>query len=87
VTANVLPRLSSALQDACLSQNYHLALEYHDQLLPVHQALFEEPSPSGVKFAMSCLGLCDDEVRLPILGVSEHLQPKIRQCIDNVSMK
>lgn len=84
VTANVLPRLSSALQDACLSQDYSRALEYHDQLLPVHLALFEEPNPSGVKFAMSCLGLCDDEVRLPILGVSEHLKSKIRQCIDEI---
>ncbi|MBV1920541.1 MAG: 4-hydroxy-tetrahydrodipicolinate synthase [Pseudomonadales bacterium] len=84
VTANVFPQLISALQGACLSQDYHRALEYHDQLVPVHQALFEEPSPSGVKFAMSCLGLCDDEVRLPIVGASKDLQLTIRQCIDEI---
>ncbi len=83
VTANVFPQLSTALQKACLSHDYQRALAYHDQLIPVHQALFEEPSPSGVKFAMSYLGLCDDEVRLPILGVSTHLQSVIRQCIDD----
>ena len=84
VTANVFPRLSAALQDACLSQDYQRALEYHDQLTPVHQALFEEPSPSGVKFAMSYLGLCDDEVRLPILSVNTDSKSVIRQCIDAV---
>ena len=84
VTANVFPRLISALQDACLSRDYHRALQYHDQLMPVHQALFEEPSPSGVKFAVSYLGLCDDEVRLPIVGVSTGLQSTIRRCIDEI---
>jgi len=83
VTANVFPQLSAALQKACQSHDYQRALAYHDQLIPVHQALFEEPSPSGVKFAMSYLGLCDDEVRLPILRVSTHLQSVIRQCIND----
>ena len=84
VTANVFPQLSAALQGACLSQEYQRALAYHDQLTPVHQALFEEPNPSGVKFAMSYLGLCDDDVRLPILSANTHSKSIIRQCIDAV---
>lgn len=85
VTANVLPQLSSALQVACMSHDYQRALAYHDQLTPIHQALFEEPNPSGVKFAMSCLRLCESDVRLPILSVSTRLQLIIKQCLDEIS--
>ena len=85
VTANVLPQLNSALQVACLSHDYQRALAYHDQLISVHQALFEEPSPSGVKFAMSYLGLCDNEVRLPILSANTHSQSMIMRCLDAIS--
>ena len=71
VTANVAPALSSALQNACLAGDYAKALEIQDRLMPLHQAIFAEPGLCGVKYAMSRLGLCENEVRLPLLPVSE----------------
>ena len=57
VTGNVAPKLCSALQNACLTGDYAMALELQDQLMPLHKAIFTEPGLVGVKFAMSELGL------------------------------
>jgi len=70
VTANVTPKLCLQMHSACRSGDYALALKLHEKLVPLHSALFSEPSPSGVKYALSLLGLCTDEVRLPIVPVS-----------------
>ncbi len=70
VTANVAPRLCSDFQNACLSGDYQEALRLHDLLIPLHKAIFMEPSPAPAKFAGSLLGLCTDRVRLPILPLS-----------------
>ena len=72
VTANVAPALSSALQNACLAGDYAKALEIQDRLMPLHQAIFAEPGLCGVKYAMSLLGLCSDEVRSPLTGLSDE---------------
>ncbi len=66
VTANVAPRLSSQLQEACLAGDYATALTLQDRLMPLHKAIFTEPGLCGAKYAMSRLGLCSDEVRLPL---------------------
>src|SRR6056297_436161 len=71
VTANVAPRLSSQLQEACLAGDYAKALEIQDKLMPLHQAIFTEPGLCGVKYAMSRLGLCSDEVRLPLTTLTD----------------
>ena len=39
--------------------------------MPLHQALFVEPNPTGVKYALSVLGRMSDDVRLPLVKVSE----------------
>ena len=48
VSANVAPKLLSEFQEACLSGDYKLALSYQDRLMPLHQALFIEPNPTGL---------------------------------------
>ena len=70
VTANVAPKLVSQVQAATLAGDYATALELQDRLMPLHQAIFTEPGLVGVKYAMSCLGLCSDEVRLPLTGLT-----------------
>ncbi|WP_323765965.1 4-hydroxy-tetrahydrodipicolinate synthase [Marinovum sp.] len=77
VTANVAPALSSALQLACLGGDYAKALEIQDRLMPLHQAIFAEPGLCGAKYAMSRLGLCEDEVRLPLMPVTEPTRARI----------
>ncbi len=70
VTANVAPRLCSELQNACTDQNFQLAREIQLKLMPLHQALFIEPSPAGVKYASSLLGLNNAYCRLPIVELA-----------------
>ena len=71
VTANVAPKLLSQMQAACLAGDYATALDIQDQLMPLHKAVFTEPGLVGVKYAMSQLGLCSEEVRLPLTALSD----------------
>lgn len=71
VTANVAPALLSKMQAACRAGDYATALEIQDRLMPLHQAIFTEPGLVGVKYAMSKLGLCSADVRLPHVGLTE----------------
>ncbi|MFD2738267.1 4-hydroxy-tetrahydrodipicolinate synthase [Sulfitobacter aestuarii] len=72
VTANVAPGLSAKLQAACAAGDYAQALEIQDRLMPLHKAIFAEPGLVGVKYAMSRLDLCSEEVRLPLTGLSDE---------------
>jgi len=71
VTANVAPKLVAQVQEATLAGDYATALELQDRLMPLHRAIFVEPGLVGVKYAMSRLGLCSEEVRLPLVGLSD----------------
>jgi len=71
VTANVAPKLCAEFQAATLAGDYAKALEYQDKLMPLHEAIFIEPGLVGAKYAMSKLGLCSEEVRLPLTGLSD----------------
>ena len=81
VTANVAPKLSAQLQAATLAGDYTKALELQDKLIPLHHAIFTEPGLVGAKYAMSLLGLCSDEVRLPLTPVSEKTKTLIKSAI------
>ncbi|MEP5633098.1 MAG: 4-hydroxy-tetrahydrodipicolinate synthase [Tateyamaria sp.] len=72
VTANVAPKLLSQMQEACLAGDFAKALEIQDKVMPLHKAIFTEPGLVGVKYAMSRVGLCSDEVRLPLTGLSDE---------------
>ena len=71
VTANVAPALCAEFQSACLAGDMPKALEIQDRLIPLHHALFLEASPAPVKFAAAELGLCSEELRLPLVPVTE----------------
>ena len=72
VTANVAPSRCSAMQTACLKGDFKEAKRIHDELTPLHAAMFNEPSPAGVKYAASLLGLCNEESRLPVMPLSQE---------------
>jgi 4-hydroxy-tetrahydrodipicolinate synthase len=82
VTANVGPRLCSAFQEACLRGDFGAALAMQDRLMPLHDALFCEPSPAPVKYAVSLLGFCSDAVRLPIVEASDTARARIRKAME-----
>jgi len=81
VTANAAPRLCAEFQDACIAGAYDRALLLQDRLAPLHDAMFCEASPAPVKFAVSLLGLCTDEVRLPIVAATEFARERVRDAM------
>ena len=81
VTSNVAPRQCVDMQEACLAGDFKRALKIQDQLTPLHAALFVEPNPSGPKAALAALGRMSDEVRLPMLPVSDAARAAIRKAM------
>jgi 4-hydroxy-tetrahydrodipicolinate synthase len=78
VTANVAPKLCSQFQQACMQGAFDAALKIQDKLLPLHDAMFYETSPAPVKYAASLLGLCTDELRLPMVEASEGARKTVK---------
>ena len=71
VTSNVAPALCSQFQTACQKGDYATALKLQDKLMPLHDAMFVEASPGPVKYAVSKLGLCLADTRLPLVPVTD----------------
>ncbi|WP_044007162.1 4-hydroxy-tetrahydrodipicolinate synthase [Jannaschia sp. CCS1] len=86
VTANVAPKLCAEFQAAMGAGDYTEALAYQDRLMPLHNAIFTEPGLCGVKYAMSVLGLCSDEVRLPLVGVDESTKAAIEAALRHAGL-
>lgn len=72
VTANVAPRLCAEMHNAWRAGRPGEALALHRRLLPLHRALFCETNPAPAKYALSRLGRCGDDVRLPLVSLSER---------------
>ena len=81
VTSNVAPRLCADMQRAALEGDYRRALVLQDKLVPLHAALFVEPSPAGPKHALSLLGRMSDEVRLPMVSATPPARTLIRHAM------
>ena len=86
VTANAAPKLCAELQNACLAGDYATALDLQDKLMPLHQAIFTEPGLVGAKYAMSQLGLCSDEVRLPLTPLNDSTKGLIRDALRHAGL-
>ncbi|MEA5159675.1 4-hydroxy-tetrahydrodipicolinate synthase [Cereibacter sphaeroides] len=86
VTANVAPRLCAEFQQATLAGDFAKALEYQDRLMPLHEAIFLEPGLVGAKYALSKLGLCSDEVRLPLVGLTDATKARIEAAMRHAGL-
>ena len=85
VTANVAAKLCSEFQDASISKNnsnlLSKAKEINEKLMPLHRSLFIESSPSPVKYAASLLNLCSDDVRLPLVKITEETKKSVKSAL------
>lgn len=77
VTCNVAPRLLAEMQDACAANDFARARAIQDRLMPLHQAIFAEPGLVGAKYGLSLLGRCGEEVRLPLVGLTDGTKARI----------
>ncbi|MEM7194281.1 MAG: 4-hydroxy-tetrahydrodipicolinate synthase [Pseudomonadota bacterium] len=81
VTANIAPALCAQIQRHCKENDFSAALEIQRRLMSLHRALFLEPSPAGVKYAASLLGLTSDACRLPMVPLTEDTRRSIESAM------
>jgi 4-hydroxy-tetrahydrodipicolinate synthase len=81
VTSNVAPRLCAEFQAACGRGDFAAALKLQDKLAPLHTNIFIETSPAPVKYAMSLIGKCSENVRLPMVPASEKARAAVRDAM------
>ncbi len=81
VTSNVAPAACVALYDAICQGAFDTARQWQDKLITLDKVLFADSSPSPTKYAMSRLGLCSEEVRLPITPCSQAVRPLVDQAV------
>ena len=74
------------MQAACARGDYVKALAIQDRLMPLHLTLFTEPSPAGAKYAVSKLGLCTPECRVPVVPLSEGAKASIDAAMESLEL-
>ena len=89
VTANIAPKLCSDMQkfSKSNSDNELKEAERIDQILqPVHKSLFAESNPAPVKYAAKLLGLCDDEIRLPLVKIKKETEELVKKSLSSAKL-
>ena len=85
VTANVAAKLCSEMQNASLEKNnidlQKRAEEINKLLTPLNKSLFIESNPSPVKYAASLLKLSPDEVRLPLVKITDPTKSAVLEAL------
>ncbi|WP_031549834.1 4-hydroxy-tetrahydrodipicolinate synthase [Parvularcula oceani] len=86
VLANVAPKLSAQLQEACLEGRWNEALALQDKITPLAEALFADTNPTPVKYALSRLGLCEEEFRLPLVPASDAARRRVDEAMAGLDL-
>jgi len=89
VTANIAPKLCSEFQKlSVMGDNQSLldAEKLNDILQPIHHSMFIESNPSPVKYAAKLLNLCEDEVRLPLVKVTDPTKQLIKKALQSAKL-
>jgi len=89
VTANIAPKLCSDFQKVSTSlsdKDKKEAIRLDAILQPVHSSMFIESNPSPVKYAAKLLGFCEDDVRLPLVKVTEHTMKVVREALASANL-
>ena len=89
VTGNIAPKLCSQFQKFSISKNDNEKKEAEklDKILqPIHNSMFIESNPSPVKYAAKLLGLCDDDVRLPLVKVTEPTKKVVKKVLVSANL-
>ena len=89
VTANIAPKLCSDFQKVSKIENDESKLEairLDNILQPVHNSMFVESNPSPVKYAAKLLGLCDDDVRLPLVKVTDPTKDIVKKALVSANL-
>jgi len=83
VAANAIPKPFTNMINHCINGEYKLAKILNDQLIPAYQLMFAENNPAGVKGFLAEMGLIENELRLPLVSLSAHIQEEIKKFLTN----
>jgi 4-hydroxy-tetrahydrodipicolinate synthase len=86
VTSNLAPEAMVAMHEAAMANDFATAREWQDRLAGLHKALFLDNSPSPAKYALARLGLCGEEVRLPLAPTSDAVKPAIDRAMADAGL-
>ena len=90
VTANIAAKLCSEMQNASLDKNnsdlQKKAEEINKLLTPLHNSLFIESNPSPVKYAASLLKLSPDDVRLPLVKITDASKSAVKKALEHAEL-
>jgi 4-hydroxy-tetrahydrodipicolinate synthase len=86
VTANVAPRLMSAVCEAALDGNAELARELNARVAALHRDLFTESNPIPVKWALQQMGRIPEGIRLPLTWLSDSSVPVVREAMKQAGL-
>lgn len=86
VTSNVAPDLCAHMQEATLAGDFATARALQDRLAPLHDALFSDASPGPTKYALSLMGHCTDELRLPMVGPGDASKAKVKAALEELGL-
>jgi len=89
VTANIAPKLCADFQKSSITNTKEAqqeAIRLDTILQPIHSSMFIESNPSPVKYAAKLLGLCDDDVRLPLVKVTEPTKEAIKKALTSAKL-
>ena len=89
VTANIAPKLCSEFQKFSVINDKKSQLEserLNKILQPVHHSMFVESNPSPVKYAAKLLNLCDDDVRLPLVKVTNNTKEIVKKALQSAKL-
>ncbi len=86
VVANALPGIFSAMVRMCLDGKFIEAQPLHYSLTEITNLFFAEGNPAGVKAALKLLDICGDEVRLPLVNISNETHLKIKNELGNLKL-
>ena len=89
VTANIAPKLCSDFQKFSISKSDNEQKEaerINNILQPVHNSMFIESNPSPVKYAAKLLNLCSDDVRLPLVKVTETTKKTVKKVLISANL-
>jgi len=84
--ANVAPRETAQLAEACLKGNWEKGRDWQFKLMPLIRAVFIETNPIPIKTALSLMGKCTGELRLPLTPMGEGNLKKLRQAMVDFSL-
>jgi 4-hydroxy-tetrahydrodipicolinate synthase len=87
VVSNVVPKETTRMTHLALEGKNHEAAGWQLKLLPLINALFCETSPIPCKAAMAAIGMCEDEVRLPLIPMQQRNRPRLYKAMADLGLK